>query len=63
MLMTKPWISDAKQRASEKYREMHRRLAEEVAADLKRTETRTGSKHRRHRLRSEYWREYAETLV
>jgi len=62
--MTAKHIMDARARASKKYKLVHA----DLALSLKRSEAAkagaadTSHKQRRHRLRSEYWREYAEAL-
>lgn len=60
--MTKRWISDAKQRRSKRYVELHAQLRREVEQQPKRRALPAKSeKQSRHIARSEFYRNFGET--
>lgn len=61
--MTKRWISDARQRASKKYKAVHRDLALSRAAQEQRKANRSQSdKQIRHETQAEMFRRYADSF-
>lgn len=59
--MTKPWISDAKQRASKKYRDLHAQLALEVAQAKRPALRNMSAKQARHFAKNELHRLFGDS--